>query len=67
MIDTLPEEDKHLYDTVTFYCSKCGSMLFQSQASIYTCPCGLKWQTPDPICLSDITIKVKKEINGKVV
>jgi hypothetical protein len=64
--DTDIEEDKAHLDNVHFYCPICDSILFQLQHHVYTCKCGLKWITPEPICLSDINNKAIRMINGRV-
>jgi len=67
--DTTQEEDEHALDTVAYFCPQCDSMLIQNQACVYTCPCGLKWITPDPICVTSSKRHLRpiKEINGKVI
>lgn len=64
--DTTEEEDKHINDQVCFFCPKCKSMLFSLYHVPSTCVCGLKWQIPEPICLTDGNIKPIREINGEV-
>lgn len=64
--DVSIEEEKAQGDTVEFFCPMCKSMLFQLQHHEFTCVCGLKWRTPEPVCLSNSFIKPVMEVNGKV-